>query len=386
MDKYKFNLYTKYAIISLLILSHLVFYYFQKIFNKNNLSIYLNYINDCYNLKQYKRTIINNEIPFVSICLPCYNMQKYIESTILSIINQSFQDFEIIIINDFSNDDTLNIINNLKLKYNQKIKIINHIKNLGVYASRVDGILNSSGKYIILMDCDDMLFNYNLLKTLYIYNLKYNLDIIEFKNYNYIEKTKKLIENLKKNHYHNFSKKIIHKPELSDILFYNPSTKNYSSLICTSIWTKIIRKEVLIKAINYIGTDFYKEFVITAEDTLISLISFQFSNNYSNIEYPGYMYNIRKVSMTHGKKNIKKRILFDYSYYLYLKKLYFFIKDFDKDRNFLFYELKRFNFRLLDLRKLDKQKKLKINQLYNTIKEDKKISNIFKNYLIALLK
>lgn len=193
MFKYKFNLYTKFAIISILILSHLIFYYFQKIFNKNNLSIYLNYINDCYNLKHYKRAIINNEIPFVSICLPCYNMQKYIESTILSIINQSFQDFEIIIINDFSNDDTLNIINNLKLKYNQKIKIINHIKNLGVYASRVDGILNSSGKYIILMDCDDMLFNYNLLIELYIYNLKYNLDIIEFKKYNYIEKKKKTL-------------------------------------------------------------------------------------------------------------------------------------------------------------------------------------------------
>ena len=173
---------------------------------------------------------------------------------------------------------------------------------------------------------------------------------------------------------------------MSDIFFYNPSTKNYSSLICRSVWNKIIRKEVLIKAIYYIGSDFYKEFLITAEDTLINLISFYFSNNYSNIEYPGYMYNIREVSMTHGKKNIKKRILFNYSYYLYFKKLYSFIKDFDKDRNFLFYELKHFNFLLLNLRKLDKKKKIKINRLYNTIKEDKKISNEFKNYLMKLLK
>ena len=100
-------------------------------------------------------------------------------------MNQSFQDFEIVIVNDYSKDNTLKIINEIK---NIKIKIINHSKNLGLFASRVDCILNSSGKYIILMDPDDLLLNPFLLEYLYNYNLEYNLDIIEFTKICYLEK------------------------------------------------------------------------------------------------------------------------------------------------------------------------------------------------------
>ena len=78
-------------------------------------------------------------------------MEEYIEKTILSIINQSFQDFEIIIVNDNSNDNTLDILNRMKLE-DQRIKIINHENNKGVYFSRIEAIQNSNSQYIILMD------------------------------------------------------------------------------------------------------------------------------------------------------------------------------------------------------------------------------------------
>ena len=113
------------------------------------LASYKHYIKDCSNLKQYKRTKIRNNIPYVSICLSAYNMKNYIERAILSILNQSFQDFEIIIINDYSNDTTSDIIVNMQLR-DDRIRLINHSKNLGVYTSRVDSILASRGKYIIL--------------------------------------------------------------------------------------------------------------------------------------------------------------------------------------------------------------------------------------------
>ena len=58
----------------------------------------------------------------ISICLPVYNMEKYIERAFLSIINQSFQDFEIIIVNDNSNDNTEHIIKNLQFK-EKRLKI-----------------------------------------------------------------------------------------------------------------------------------------------------------------------------------------------------------------------------------------------------------------------
>jgi glycosyltransferase involved in cell wall biosynthesis len=355
-------------------------------FKEISFSYYKKYIFDCYKLKKYKRKKINNDIPYFSITLATYNMENYIENTILSIMNQSFQDFEIVIVNDYSTDNTLQIINRIKLK-NNKIKLINHSKNLGLLATRMDCIQNSRGKYIILMDPDDMLLDPNLLNYLYKYNLKYNLDIIEFTILWYLAKKKYLYKpKILQYHYHNFSENIIKQPLLSELVFYIPNTKKYSSVICTSSRNKIFRKEILLKTVNYIDIDYYKEFVLTSEDTFINIISYQFANNYSNIDFPGYMYNIREKSVTHGVKDKKQKILFDYNYLIFNKILYGVIKDFNKDRNFLFYDLKRTNSLLLQLRKLSSKLKPKVNEFYKEIIKDNKISKKFKNYILNLLK
>ena len=336
-------------------------------------------------LKNYKRTKIKNFknfIPYISICLPVYNMKKYIEQGILSILNQSFQNFEILIVNDFSNDNTIDIIMKLQLKDN-RIRLINHSKNLGVYTSRVDGILASRGKYIILMDPDDMILNPNLLEELYNYNLKYNLDIIEFTSICYIEKNNNFTVIKKYYHNHNFTKKIIFQPILSDIYFYHPGSYKNSRVQCRIIWNKIIKRRVLLNSILYIGHDYYKKFFITADDIMINLICLHFSSNYSNINLPGYMYNIRQFSMTHGNSNKKKWELFCYNHLLYLKKLYKYIKKFNKTRNFLYYELKSI-YLLLTLEKNPKAYKKEIKQFYNEIYNDKYTSKLFKQYIKKL--
>ena len=138
----------------------------KNVLNRNEIKPFIRYINDCKNHKRYNREKIYNKNPYISICLPSLNMEKYIEQTLLSIINQLFQDFEIIIINDNSKDDTKKIIKNMQLE-DERIKLINHNINKGVYYSRVEAILNSKGKYIILMDPDDLYLNENLFQELY---------------------------------------------------------------------------------------------------------------------------------------------------------------------------------------------------------------------------
>ena len=365
-----------------------------------SLAMFKHYINDCFNLKRYNRNSNKDkyQYPYVSICLPAYNMEKYIEKVILSILNQIFQNFEIIIVNDYSIDNTKNIIKRLQLK-DKRIKLINHSKNLGVYTSRVDAIFSSKGKYIILMDPDDMLINPKLLQKLYKFNQKYNVDIIEYTVIRYNENQKILYCKRDKVHFHDFSKIIISQPELSNINYYFPNTKNYSKVLCRNIWNKIIRREVLLKAINYIGKDYYQKFFITAEDTIINLICFNFAQNYSNQNLPGYMYNIRKKSMTHGKKNKKNQILFYYNHFLYLKKLFIYIKDFNKDRDFLYYELIEINRQFFRLNKISNNFRPKLLDFYNQILNDKYISKkfkknlkeifpliIYKNYKIKMIK
>ena len=109
----------------LFLLLFIIYLKFIKIKNSPKfLSSYKHYIKDCFNLKNYKRIKIkSNNTLYVSICLPAYNMKKYIEKSILSILNQSFQNFEIIIVNDNSNDNTKDIILRLQSKYD-RIKLI----------------------------------------------------------------------------------------------------------------------------------------------------------------------------------------------------------------------------------------------------------------------
>jgi glycosyltransferase involved in cell wall biosynthesis len=100
--------------------------------------------------------------PLVSVIVTCYNQGLYLEQAINSVINQSFQDYEIILVDDGSNDvRTTEIVNSLKWEC---VKIIK-ISNSGVSSARNIGIANSVGKYILILDGDDILLNNYLEKT-----------------------------------------------------------------------------------------------------------------------------------------------------------------------------------------------------------------------------
>ena len=345
------------------------------------------YINNCKKSKKYKRIIIKKEIPYISICLSVLNMENYIKQNLFSILNQSFQDFEIIIINDKSNDNTEIKIKEIQID-DDRIKIINHLENYGVYRSRLESILNAKGKNILLMDPDDMYLNENLFQELYNFNIKNNLDIIEFSVYQQMDGSRKLIypDNHFQNHFHGFKKKIIYQPDLSEILFYIPNTKEYSHTICRNIWNKMIRLEVFLKMHNYIGNGYFNKFIITSDDIFMNIINYNFANNYSNIKIPGYLYNIRKISMSNGDGGIQLKIIRSINYFLYFQLLYRYIKDFHKDRNFLFFEMKNLNNFLLNIKNYNiKDYISKTIAFITNILSDKYISKDFYNYLSDLL-
>ena len=114
------------SLLLIFFILHRHFPFIQKIYiYKNELIFYKNYILDCKKLKKInsqEKIRINH--PYFSIIIPVYNSEKYIENALFSTINQSFQNFEIIIINDYTNDKTTSIIQNFQSKFNN-IKIIN---------------------------------------------------------------------------------------------------------------------------------------------------------------------------------------------------------------------------------------------------------------------
>lgn len=100
------------------------------------------------------------EKPLISIVIPCYNAESFIKDTINSVLTQSYQNFEIIIINDGSTDQSLEIIKNIS---DARINIINK-KNSGISDTRNIGLQQAEGKYVLFLDSDDII-SPNYLKS-----------------------------------------------------------------------------------------------------------------------------------------------------------------------------------------------------------------------------
>lgn len=93
------------------------------------------------------------ELPLVSVVMPVYNIESYIEESIYSILSQTYTKIEFIIINDGSTDNTANIVKSIQ---DSRIIFIDQFKNEGNYVRRNEGCKLAKGKYICVMDGDDI--------------------------------------------------------------------------------------------------------------------------------------------------------------------------------------------------------------------------------------
>ncbi|EOQ02677.1 glycosyltransferase family 2 protein [Bacillus thuringiensis] len=93
--------------------------------------------------------------PLVTIITPSYNAEKFIKETIQSVRNQTYTNWEMLIVDDMSNDNTRNIIKEA-IEKDQRIKLISLEKNSGAAVARNIGIDNAKGKYVAFLDSDDL--------------------------------------------------------------------------------------------------------------------------------------------------------------------------------------------------------------------------------------
>lgn len=137
-------------------------------------------------------------IPVVSVVIPVYNIDKLLlESCLTSIINQTFKDIEIVIVNDGSTDDTLSYCESF-LKRDSRITVINQ-KNQGVSEARNNGTVAAKGAYILYVDGDDIL-SASAIEEGLLYIKSTNCDLV-------IAAVKKI------NHHSEFSEEMLNKTE-----------------------------------------------------------------------------------------------------------------------------------------------------------------------------
>ena len=206
-----------------------------------------------------------------------FNCQNSIQMSIKSIQYQKLEDIEIILVNDFSNDNSLEIIENIK-KYDKRIKIINNQKNMGTLYSRSIGTLKAKGKYIFSLDNDDIFFDENIFETIVQLADINNYDIVEFKSFN-IPNYHPEINQIKEGQFNNHKSNLILKQP--DLGIFPISRNNRYSANDYHIWGKCIKSHIYKRAVNSLGYERFSKYNIWTEDISIVIIIFNIAESYT---------------------------------------------------------------------------------------------------------
>jgi glycosyltransferase involved in cell wall biosynthesis len=217
--------------------------------------------------------------PLISIIIPSYNKENQILKSIRSIQNQSLKNIEIIIVDDYSIDNSKDIYKYL-LETDPRIRVFRHLKNMGLWRSRLDGFLYSRAKYIIHFDMGDQYINNFVLEDNYNIISKYNLDSVKFSSYTYNNKSEPF--NYRHVKFNNFELKISYEKRYFDVTTYEYGT----------IWNRLIRANVITKGLYLLDTIIYNAYKNMWEDRWWNTLANKFSNSYVMNNRPGYLYLI----------------------------------------------------------------------------------------------
>ena len=305
------------------------------------------------------------EQPQVSIIVPVYNVENYIERCLNSLVNQTFKDIEIITINDGSTDKSLELINKY-VKEDIRVSVID-LGDEGVSYCRNLGIEKANGKYIMFVDSDDWIDS-NMIEAMYKKAEENKLDLVmcsyirEFKDH-----SKEKIFNL--------PEEIIYKEDKvkNELLrkLVGPVKEELSNPemldALGTVWGKLYRTDILKE--NKIKFVDLKE-IGSAEDTLFNIFTFNYLSKVMFLNKPMYHYwrdNPKSVTSQYNPKLKEQRKVF-----------FKYISDFIKENNFEQVFKEALNNRIctsvLGLGLIECSKNNKISRI-NKIKNIKKIIN-----------
>ena len=222
--------------------------------------------------------------PKVSVIIPCYNSEKHLQKAVDSVLQQSLESFEIILVDDGSTDKTPYLLQQLKMS-DLRIDVITHAKNMGLGPARNSGIEQAGGEYIFFLDSDDYIHP-NTFEVFYELASSQNLDILQGRYVIHENNNKEL-----------YPKNLIPFPDaISGLQYYHQGI-----FIEPKAHGKLWKTE-FIKENNFkFPTGYY-------EDIVLVFNAFFQAKRVNNSLFPAYRYIIRNDSIT-GQKITAKHVL-----------------------------------------------------------------------------
>lgn len=221
--------------------------------------------------------------PILSIIVPVYNTEKFLYKCLESIKLQTFKDFEVIIVNDHTPDNSLDIINEF-INKDGRFKLVSHNENKGLFQARITGFLQSKGSYIAHVDSDDYV-SIDWFRNLIESSKSTNSDIV-LGNYFYKFPDRHSYYNLGviKNLNINMSNEYVFSS------FIDERKINFS---WSSILDKLYTRDLWEKSINeFINISKKYGHIILWEDVMFNIYLFYYANKITNIQniYSYYYY------------------------------------------------------------------------------------------------
>ena len=229
--------------------------------------------------------------PKVSVVVPCWNVEKYLDRCIESLINQTLKDIEIVLVDDVSSDKTPKICDEWK-KRDSRIVVVHKTENEGLGYARNTGLEHSFGEYVMFLDSDDT-FELDACAKMYETAKKYDADVVSG---NFITEELPNVWNI--SHEDGGDVLLSSKDEIYNYILDMISCAPYDKrerLHPVSVCLLCVRKSI----VDNNNLRFFSERNVGSEDTLFKINLLKSCNKMFCLSFPFYHYFYNTVSLTH---------------------------------------------------------------------------------------
>ena len=228
--------------------------------------------------------------PKISVIISVYNGEPYLRTAIRSIQNQNFKSVEIIIVDDHSKDNSTSLIRQL-MKEDPRIIFLENKENRGALYTKTIGVLNAKGKYILILDVDDLYCSKRAFSTLLKEAEKNRLDLLGFSA---LICTRNITNKSLQIH-HNWETNVLYQPKVGEMMYSfekDGKPKRVGGVICCYL----IKRNLFVKAINDIGKEYLDKKIIRHDDFFCFFMLTRNAKSLKHIRNPLYMVLRRELN------------------------------------------------------------------------------------------
>ena len=288
-------------------------------------------------LYNQNKILKKSQKPKISVAISLHNAEGYLRTALLSIQNQDFKDIEIIMVDDCSIDNTVSLVKEL-MKEDPRITLYQNTENRGGLYTKTKAILYAKGKYVMILDQDDIFVQKDAFLTLYLEAEKNNLDILGFAS---ICTTPELKMGQYVHRY--IETPIIYQPDVPKRMYdyIGGNVKRVEDVI----WNYIYKTELFIKTIKQIDEKFFSFKMNCHDDFLLFFLLTRNAYNIRQIKRIFYIMLVRpekndtKIIFSQNEKKKNREDLSCLSYIKYSEFLLLYTNNTVIDKKIASFEL-----------------------------------------------